>query len=88
MKKHQKEYRQFLAQIGPEGFKRYLLTHCNGITDKTKARESILEEDLAKNISLNLHNSFCLKLEQRVQSEVSTKPIEKNAIAKRMDAGL
>ena len=26
----------------------------------TKARESILEEDLAKNVSLSLHNSFCL----------------------------
>ena len=27
MKKHQKEYRQFLAEIGPEAFKRPLLTH-------------------------------------------------------------
>ena len=32
MKKHQKEYRQFLAEIGPEAFKRPLLTHRNGIT--------------------------------------------------------
>ena len=32
MKKHQKEYRQFLAEIGPKAFKRPLLTHRNGIT--------------------------------------------------------
>ena len=32
MKKHQKEYRQFLAEIGPEAFKRLLLTHRNAIT--------------------------------------------------------
>ena len=62
MRKHQKEYRQFQAEIGPEAFKRPLLTHRNAITtgwkrvgkmsrDNTKARESILEEDLAKNVS-------------------------------------
>ena len=32
MKKHQNEYRHFLAEIGPEVFKRPLLTHRNGIT--------------------------------------------------------
>ena len=32
MKKYQKEYRQFLAEIGPEAFKRPLLTHQNAIT--------------------------------------------------------
>ena len=69
MKKHQKEYRQFLDEIVPEALKRPLLTHRNAITigwkkvgrvsrDDTKARESILEEDLAKNMSLSLHNSF------------------------------
>ena len=74
MKKYQKEYRQFLAEIGPEAFKKPLLTHRNAITtgwkrvvrvsrDNTKARESILEEDLARNVSLILHNSFCLNRE-------------------------
>ena len=64
MKKHSKEYRHFLAEIGPEAFKRPLLTHRNAITtgwkrvgrvsrDNTKARESILEEDLAKNVILS-----------------------------------
>ena len=79
MIKHQKEYRQFQAEIGPEAFKRPLLTHRNAITtgwkrvgkmsrDNTKARESILEEDLAKNVSLSLHNSFCLNRESRVKA--------------------
>ena len=79
MKKHQKEYRQFLAEIGPESIKRPLLTHHNAITTgwkrvgrrsryNTKARESILEEDLAKNVSLSLHNSFCLNRESKVKS--------------------
>ena len=74
-----KEYRQFQAEIGPEAFKRPLLTHRNAITtgwkrvgkvsrDNTKARKSILEEDLAKNVSLSLHNSFCLNRESRVKA--------------------
>ena len=78
MKKHQKEYRQFLAEIGPEDFKRPLLTHRNAINtgwkrvgrvsrDNTKARESKLKEDLAKNVSLSLHNSFCLNRESEVK---------------------
>ena len=79
MKNHQNEYRQFLAQIGSEVFKRPLLTHRNAITtgwksvgkvsrDNTKARESILEEDLAKNVSFILQNSFCLNKESEVKS--------------------
>ena len=35
--------------------------------DNTKARESILEEVLAKNVSLSLHNSFCLNRELNVK---------------------
>ena len=79
MRKHQKEYRQFQAEIGSDAFKRPLLTHRNAITtgwkrvgrvsrDNTRARESILEEDLAKNVSLSLHNSFCLNRESKVKS--------------------
>ena len=78
MKKHQKEYRHFLAEIGPAAFNRPLLTHRNATTtgwkrvgrvsrDNTKARESILEENLAKNVSLSLHNSFCLNRESKVK---------------------
>ena len=36
--------------------------------DNTKARESILEEDLAKNVNLSLHNTFCLNKESKVKS--------------------
>ena len=54
------------------------MTHRNAITtgwkrvgrvsrNNTKARESILEEDLAKNVSLSLHNSFCLNRESKVK---------------------
>ena len=79
MRKYQKEYRQFQAEIEPEAFKRPLLTHRNAITtgwkrvgrvsrNNTRARESILEEDLAKNVSLSLHNSFCLNRESKVKS--------------------
>ena len=64
--------------MGPEAFKRPLLTHRNAITtgwkravkvsrNNTKARESILEEDLAKNVSLSLHKSFCLNKESIVK---------------------
>ena len=78
MKKYKKEYREFLAEIGPESFKRPLLTHRSAITtgwkrvgrvsrDNAKAREAILEEDLAKNVSLSLHNSFCLNRESKVK---------------------
>ena len=78
MKKHQKKYRHFLAEIGPEAFIRPLLTHRDAIKtgwkrvgrvsrDNTKARESILEEDLANNVSLSLHNSFCLNRELKVK---------------------
>ena len=79
MNKYQNKYRQFLAEIGPEAFKRPLLIHRNAIKtgwkrvgrvskDNTEARESILEEDLAKNVSLSLHNSFCLNRESMVKS--------------------
>ena len=78
MRKHQKEYRQFQAEIGPDAFKRPLLTHRNAITagwkrvgrisrDNSRARETILEEDLARNVSLSLHNSFCLNRESKVK---------------------
>ena len=36
--------------------------------DNTRASESILEEDLAKSVSLSLHNSFCLNRESKVKS--------------------
>ena len=35
--------------------------------DNIKVRESILEEDLAKNVSLSFHNSLCLKEKLKVK---------------------
>ena len=88
MKKHRKEYRQFLAEIGPEAFKRPLLTHRNGITkgwkrvykvsrDNTLARELILEDNLATNVSLSLHRSFsfCLNREPKTKKLSSQRRI-------------
>ena len=54
--------------------------------DNTKASESILDEDLAKNVSLSLHNSFCLNMEYGVQGEGFAKPGEEIARAEGMDA--
>ena len=78
-KDHMRKHQKFQAEIGPDAFKRPLLTHRNAITtgwkrvgrvsrNNTRARESILEEDLAKNVSLSLHNSFCLNRESKVKS--------------------
>ena len=88
MKNIKKGYRQFQAELGPEAFRRLLLTHHNGIItgwkragkvsrDNTKARESILEDDLAKNESLKLHNTF--NVEQRVQVEEVSEPSQETA---------
>ena len=62
---------------GGKSWKDPLLTHRNAITtcwkrvgrvfrDNTKARESIMEENLAKNVSLSLHNSFCQNRESKM----------------------
>ena len=95
MKKHQKENRQFLAEL--EAFKRRLLNHRNGITtgwkrvsnlsrDNTTARESILEENLAD--KCELEPTSLLLPEQRVQSEETTVVFQKFARIERLDAGL
>ena len=97
MKKHQNEYRQLLAEIGSEAFKRPLFTHRNAITtgwkmvgkvsrDNTEARESILEGGPSDECQLKLAKLFLLQ--QGIQGEESTEPDEKIARAKGMDAGL
>ena len=45
MKKHQKEYRQFLALIEPEAFKRLLLTHRKAITTAWKRVGSVSRDN-------------------------------------------
>ena len=97
MKKHQKEYRQFLAEIEREAFKRPLLTHRNGKTtgwkrvgkvsgDNIEARESKLGEDLAKSVSLSLHQSFCLKRVASVKN--LSNHAEKIARTEKVDASI
>ena len=81
-KEHQKKYRQFLAEIGWETFKRPLLNH----RDNTKARESILEKVLAKKCELEFTQH--LLPEQGVQGEESTKLFKKVARTERVDEGL
>ena len=88
LKKHQKEYRQLLAEIGQETFKRPLLTQHNGIShgmerdcklsrDNTKARESILEEEC------ELELTSLLLSKQGAQGKEATKSTEKITRAKR-----
>ena len=66
------------GKLGPEAFKGPLLTHRKAITtgwksvgrvsrDNPKARESILEEELAENVSLSLNKSLCLNREPKVK---------------------
>ena len=77
--------------------KKPLLTHRNGITTRrkragkvsrgnTKARESKLEEYLAKIVSLSLHHSFCLIRESKVKK--LHKHLKRLQETERVDAGL
>ena len=96
MKKHSKEYRQFLAEIGPEAFKRPLLSHRNAITtgwkrvgrvsrDNTKARESIfIGGGLGE--QRELEPAQFLLLEQGIESERFTKSGKEVAGAEGVDA--
>ena len=75
MKKHQKDYRQFLAQIMTEAFKRRLLTHRNAITtykkragrvsrDNTKARVNIGKR-LSEESEIELTKLFLLEYKMK-----------------------
>ena len=90
--KHQKEYSQFLVEIGPEAFKRALLTLRNGITtgwkrvgmvskDITKARESILEEKNWRECELKI--TSLVLFEHRKQDEEAAKSTKKITRAKK-----
>ena len=46
MKKHQMQNRQFLAEIGPEAFKRPLLTHRNAITTGWKRVDRVSRDNI------------------------------------------
>ena len=64
------EYTSYQMDIGSEAFKRAFVTHRNALTTAVKRtlkkidcdgreRNEILKEDLEKNVTLCLHNSFC-----------------------------
>ena len=74
MKIYQKEYRQFLAEIGPEAFKRPLLTHRNASGRLGEEREP--------------GSSQFLLFEPRVEGEEFAQPSKEIAGAKGMDAVL
>ena len=72
MSKHSRVYRAYQLDIGTGAFKRAFVTHRIEKTTAVKRtsraskcdgreREEMLKEDLEKNVTLCLHNSFCCR---------------------------
>ena len=70
MTKHSRVYSAYQLDIGAGAFKRAFVTHRIAVitavkrTSRTnecdgREREEILKEDLERNVTLCLHNSFC-----------------------------
>ena len=70
MSKHSRMYSAYNVDIGAGAFKRAFLTHRNTLTTAVKRtsrtsecdgreKEEMLKEDLERNVTLCLHNSFC-----------------------------
>ena len=77
MSKHGRVYSVYQLDIGIGAFKRVFVTHRNAVTTAVKRisrtterngreKEEMLKEDLKKNVTLCLHNSFCRKRESNV----------------------
>ena len=77
MSKHGRVYSGYQLDIGAEAFKRTFVTHRIAVTTAVKriSRTSersgqeiaeMLKEDLERNVTLCLHNSFCRKRESNV----------------------
>ena len=77
MSKHGRVYSVYQLDIGAGAFKRAFLTHRNAVTSAVKRisgaserdgreKEEILNEDLERNVTLCLHNSFCRNRESNV----------------------
>ena len=63
MSMHIREYRSYQLDIGSEAFKRVFVTHGNVVTTAIfdcdgREKEEMLKDDLEKNVTLCLHNSF------------------------------
>ena len=76
MSKHSRKYRAYQLYIGV-AFKRAFITHRNAVTTAVKRtsktsecdgreKEEMLKEDLERNVTLCLHNSFCRNRETNV----------------------
>ena len=70
MSKHSRVYSGYQLDIGAGAFKRAFVTHRNAVTTAVerisrtsersgKEKEEMLKEDLERNVTLCLHNSFC-----------------------------
>ena len=77
MSKHGRVYSWYQLDIGAGAFKRAFVTHRNAVTTAVKRisrtskrggkeKEGMLKEDLERNVTLCLHNSFCRNKESNV----------------------
>ena len=77
MSKHGRVYSEYQLDIGAGAFKRALVTHRNAVTTAVKRisrtsersgkeKAEMLKEDLERNVTLCLHNSFCRSRESNV----------------------
>ena len=77
MSKHSRVYSAYQLDIGAGAFKQVFVTHRNAVTTAVKRtsrtsecdgreREEMLIEDLERNVTLCLHNSFCRNRETKV----------------------
>ena len=77
MPKHGRLYSVYQLDIGAGAFKRAFVTHRNAVTTAVKKnsrtserngreKEEMLKEDLERNVTLCLHNSFCRNRESNV----------------------
>ena len=77
MSKHSRVYSAYQQDIGAGAFKRAFVTHRNAVTTAVmwtsrtsecdgREGEEMLKEDLERNVTLCLHNSFCRNRETNV----------------------
>ena len=77
MSKHSRVYSGYQLDIGAGAFKRAFLTHRDSVTTaekrtsrtsecKGREEEETLREDLERNVTLCLHDSFCRNRESNV----------------------
>ena len=87
MSKHGRVYSEYQLDIGAGAFKRALVTHRNAVTTAVKRisrtsersgkeKTEMLKEDLERNVTLCLHNSFCRNRESNVEPLDGQKRVE------------